>query len=128
MRINRATVVAAFTLVELLAAMAFMAIVIPAAVEGLRIANRAGVVGQRKAVAARVMDSVLNEYIANGQQRSSVTRGFVQEGELHYDWRIELQNWSEDRMRLVTCEVTYPVQGETFTVRGSTLIDMGTTR
>ena len=126
MKIKRAH--AGFTLVELLAAMAFMAIVIPAAVEGLRIANRAGMVGQRKAAAARVMDSVLNEYIANGQQRSGVTSGFVQEGELHYDWRIQIQNWSEDQMRVVTCEVSYPVQGETFTVRGSTLIDMGTTR
>src|SRR6187401_1688498 len=42
---------AAFTLVEVLAALAFMAIVIPVAVDGLRVANLAGQVGQRKAVA-----------------------------------------------------------------------------
>ena len=45
---------AGFTLVEVLAALLFMAIVIPVAVEGLRIASLAGQVAQRKSVAARV--------------------------------------------------------------------------
>src|SRR5436190_13357159 len=52
----------AFTLAEVLAALAFMAIVIPVAVNGLRVANLAGQVGQRKAVAARIAERVLNEY------------------------------------------------------------------
>jgi type II secretion system protein I len=116
----------AFTLVELLAAMAFMAIVIPVTVQGLQIATRAGMVGQRKAVAARVLDSVLTEFVANSSQsRSGVTSGFVQEGELEYQWRIQIQNWSEDQMRLVTCDVTYPAQGHNFTLSASTLIDQG---
>ena len=52
---------AGFTLAEVLAALVFMAIVVPVAVEGLRVANLAGQVGQRKTVAARVADRVLNE-------------------------------------------------------------------
>ena len=71
---------AGFTLVEVLAALAFMAIVIPVAVEGLRIANLAGQVGQRKAAAARIAERVMNELFVTGQLRSTISRGVVQEG------------------------------------------------
>ena len=56
----------AFTLAEVLAALMFMAIVIPVAVEGLRLASRAGEVGERKVTAARIADRVMNELIATG--------------------------------------------------------------
>src|SRR6266513_339917 len=52
---------AAFTLAEVLAALLFMAIVIPVAVQGLRIASRAGSVAERKSAAARVAEKILNE-------------------------------------------------------------------
>ena len=42
---------AGFTLVEVLAALLFMAILIPVAMRAVQIANRAGQVGDRKAVA-----------------------------------------------------------------------------
>lgn len=112
----------AFTLVELLAAMAFMAIVIPVAVEGLRIASRAGEVGQRKAMAARVLDRKLNEYVVMNQRQSGGQKGTAQEGDLDFDWNIRVENWREDSMRLVTCEVTYPVQGKKYSISASTLV------
>ena len=116
----------AFTLVELLAAMAFMAIVIPVAMEGLQIASRAGQVGQRKAVAARVADRMLNEYVVMSANRAGVQRGKVEEGPLQFDWNIKIENWREDNMRLVTCEVSYPVQGQEYSVRTSTLLAVAT--
>ena len=51
----------AFTLVEVLAALLFMAIVIPVAVDALHVASLAGEVAARKAVATRIADRVLNE-------------------------------------------------------------------
>lgn len=114
-----------FTLVELLAAMAFMAIVIPVAVEGLRIANRAGQVGQRKAMAARVADRMLNEYVVMSSTRGAAQRGTVNEGPFEFAWDIKVDNWREDTMRLVTCDVTYPVQGQEYNVRMSTLVEVG---
>ena len=116
----------AFTLVELLAAMAFMAIVIPVAVEGLRIASRAGQVGQRKSIAVRVADRMLNEYVVTSANRAGVQRGKVEEGALEFDWNIKVENWREDNMRLVTCEVFYPVQGQEYSVRTSTLVEIAT--
>jgi type II secretory pathway pseudopilin PulG len=116
----------AFTLVELLAAMAFMAIVLPVAIEGLRIAHRAGEVGHRKAMAARAMDRLLNDYVVMNQRQSGASRGTTEEGNFQFEYNIKVENWREDTMRVVTCEVSYPVQGQNFYVRGSTLIEMQT--
>ena len=113
---------AAFTLVELLAAMAFMAIVIPVIMQALAISNRAGQVAQRKAIAARVADRMLSEYVANGTQNRGFQRGTVEEGAYEFQWNIAVENWREDNMRLVTATVTYPVQGKDYSVEMSTLV------
>jgi prepilin-type N-terminal cleavage/methylation domain-containing protein len=123
---ERRTPKRAFTLVELLAAMAFMAIVIPVAMEGLRIASRAGQVGQRKSMAARVGDRMLNEYVVMNQRQTGKQNGTAQEGPLEFRWNIRVENWREDSMRLVTCEVTYPVQGKNYSVTESTLVSLTT--
>jgi type II secretory pathway pseudopilin PulG len=117
---------AAFTLVEVLAALAFMAIVIPVAVDGLRIANLAGQVGQRKAVAARIAERVLNESVVTGQFRSSTQNGTIQEGVQAYQWVLRSEPWPLDAMRLVTVQVNFPVQGREYDVRLSTLVDNST--
>src|ERR1035437_10572400 len=59
---------AAFTLAEVLAALLFMAIVIPVAVEALHTASLAGEIGVRKGVAARVADRILNESIVTDRK------------------------------------------------------------
>src|SRR5947207_15216951 len=87
---------AAFTLAEVLAALAFMAIVIPVAVEGLRIANLAGEVGQRKTVAARIAERVLNEWIIGSKMQGTAQSGTIQEGMVQYRWSIRSETWSED--------------------------------
>jgi type II secretory pathway pseudopilin PulG len=113
-----------FTLAEVLAALVFMAIVIPVALQGLRIASRAGSVAERKAVAARLAERKLNELIVTGQWQSSAAKGTMQEGWQTYDWNLETESWAEDgAMRVLTVKVTVPVQGENYDVRISTLVD-----
>lgn len=113
-----------FTLAEVLAALVFMAIVIPVAVQGLRIASRAGSVSERRAVAVRLAENKLNELIVTGQWQSAAQRGTIEEGWRSYDWRFLSESWSEDgAMRLVTVEVIVPVQGQDYEVRVSTLVD-----
>ena len=115
---------AGFTLAEVLAALLFMAIVIPVAVQGLRVASRAGTVAERKAVAARLADSKLNELIVTGQWQSSAQKGTIQEGWQSYSWSLQSEPWSEDgTMRLVTVQVSVPVQGQDYDVQVSTLVD-----
>jgi prepilin-type N-terminal cleavage/methylation domain-containing protein len=117
---------AAFTLVEVLAALTLMAIVIPVAVDAMRLANLAGQVGQRKAVAGRIAERVLNESLVTGQLRGATQNGVVQEGAQQYQWAIRSEAWSQDAMSLVTVQVTYPVQGRDYQVGLSTLVDNST--
>jgi type II secretory pathway pseudopilin PulG len=69
-----------FTLAEALAALLFMAIVIPVAVEAMYTASLAGEVAARKSVAARVADQMLNQSLVmtnwnSGTQSGTVTQG-----------------------------------------------------
>jgi len=115
---------AGFTLAEVLAAMLFMAIVIPVAVEGLRIASRAGSVSERKALGARLAENKLNELIVTGQWQSTAQKGTIREGLQSYSWQLQSEPWSEDgAMRLVTVHVSVPVQGQDYDVHVSTLVD-----
>ena len=114
----------AFTLAEVLAAMLFMAIVIPVALQALRVASRAGESGQRKLVAARIANSVLNELKVTGQLQNSGQSGTVRENGIEYKWSARSQTWTEDQttpMNLITLTVTFPVQGKSYDVKLSTL-------
>src|SRR5208337_3553755 len=72
----------AFTLAEVLAAMLFLAIVIPAAVEALHVASLAGDVAARKGVAARLADRVLNESLVTTNWNTGTQSGTVTEAAL----------------------------------------------
>src|SRR5476651_818035 len=117
---NRA---AGFTLVEVLAALLFLAIVIPTAVEALHIATLSGEVAARKSAAARVADRVLNESIVMTNWNSGMQSGTASEGVLQFNWTLTSQTWPQDAMQLLTVEVKYPAQGKTYSVKLSTLAD-----
>jgi prepilin-type N-terminal cleavage/methylation domain-containing protein len=117
---------AGFTLAEVLAALAFMAIVIPVAVQGLRIANLAGQVGERKATAARIAERVLNELVVTREWQTSSPRGLIREGVQDYEWTMLLENWNGGYLRQLTVEVIFTVQGQEHEMRLSTLVDSST--
>ena len=112
-----------FTLAEVLAALVFMAIVIPAAVHGLQIASRAGQVAQRKSAAARVADRLLNEMIITSQAKLPNQSGSLQEGPYTYRWQMRNERWQLDSIHTITMQVTFEVQGQDYDVRLSTLLD-----
>jgi type II secretory pathway pseudopilin PulG len=115
----------AFTLAEVLAAMLFMAIVIPVAMQGLRIASLAGEVGQRKIVAARIGNKVLNELKVMGQLQNTSQTGAVTEGGVQYKWSVHNELWTQDtttQMTLSTITVAYQAQGKNYDVKLSTLL------
>ena len=114
----------AFTLAEVLAALVFMAIVIPVAVQGLQIASRAGAVAERKREAARVAERVLNECIVTTNYIQAVSSGTVVEAEREYRWTLRTEAWTESTMQLLSVEVTFPVQGKDYTVPLSTLVSL----
>jgi hypothetical protein len=120
---------AAFTLAEVLAAMVFIAIVIPVAVEGLRVASLAGEVAQRKMVAARIGNEILNELKVTGRLGNSSQRGVVRDQGLDYTWSVQTAPWTEDalsQMTLDTVKVNFPAQGRSYEVDLSTLTPLNT--
>ena len=112
----------AFTLAEVLAALLFMAIVSPVAVQGLRIASRAGELAERKREAVRVAERILNESIVTTNWNKSATSGAINEAEREYRYTLRTESWSQSSsMQLLSVEVTFPVQGEDHAVQLNTL-------
>jgi type II secretory pathway pseudopilin PulG len=117
----------AFTLAEVLAALVFMAILIPVALEGLSIASRAGVLAARKSEAALVAERVLNESVVTTNWNTSVQNGTARQGYRDFRWTLRNDPWDLDpnqsAIRLLSVEVTFDAQGQDHSVRMSTLVD-----
>jgi prepilin-type N-terminal cleavage/methylation domain-containing protein len=134
---------AAFTLVEILVAIALMAAVVPVTVEGLKIASLAGEVSQRKAMAVRIAERVLNETIVAGQW-NGVQSGSEQAGPIPFRWKISNAPWTslssavsvntssglnqayvnQNNLHQLTVEVTFTAQDKTCAVQLSTVADV----
>jgi prepilin-type N-terminal cleavage/methylation domain-containing protein len=112
-----------FTFIEVLAAMLFMAIVIPVAVRALTLSNRGGVVAERKRVAMRLADTVLTESVITESWRDGEVEGDFEGEWPGYSWIIEEDEWDEDTMRVITAQVSFDVQGREYSVRLSTLVE-----
>lgn len=114
-----------FTLAECLAALLFLAIVIPAAVEALHVSSLAGQVAARKGEAARVADRILNQSLVMTNW-SSAQSGIADEGADEFRWTLNSQSWPQDQMELLTAEVTFTAQGHDYSVKMSTLANLQT--
>jgi len=112
---------AAFTLAEVLAAMLFLAIVIPAAVEAMHLASLAGEVAARKGAAVRVADRILNESLVTTNWSNGTQSGTTSEGALEFRWTLTSQTWPQDAMQLLTAEVKFSAQGKDYSVKLNTL-------
>ncbi|HHY85117.1 MAG TPA: hypothetical protein GYA07_06235 [Verrucomicrobia bacterium] len=124
-KIRKGAGAAGFTLAEVLAALMFLAIVVPVAVEALNLASRAGVIGTRRAEAARVADRVLNESIVTTNWNAGFLNGTIIERGYEYQWTLKTDFWPTDpNMRLLTAEVRFTASGRNQTVQMNTLVEM----
>jgi len=116
----------AFTLAEVLAALLFMAVLIPVTMQGVSVASRAGILGQRKATAMRIAERVLDESVVLGTIGTAQPYGAIVEGNVSYPWTLRSDPWTEDTtstMNVLTVRVEFSVQGNTYDVAVSTLYD-----
>ena len=118
---------AAFTLAEVLAALVFMAIVIPVALEAMHVASRAGTVAARKGEAARVAQRLLAETLVTTNWSQSVQSGTLTESQREFDWTMHSDPWSQDPsqnvIRQLSVEVKFTAQNQPYSVRMTTLVD-----
>gem|GEM_PF-374088 len=115
-----------FTLAETMAALVFMAIVIPAAVEAVHVASGAGEIAVRKGEAAHVADRVLNQSLVMTNWNTGPQSGVADAGSDEFHWTLKSQNWPQDTMELLTATVTFSTQGRDYSVELSTLANLQT--
>lgn len=117
-----------FTLVEILIAMVFMAILVPISVQALLIANRAGSVAHHKRQAALLASNLLTEMVVTDEWVNGQRSGDLSDQYMNYRWELETSSWSEDSnasLTLLTMRVYYTVQGQEYSVNVSTLAPEG---
>ncbi len=134
----------AFTLAEVLVALGFIAIITPVVVSGLKLASVAGEVSQRKALAMRLAERVMNETIVTGQWNATGQTITEQAGSLPLRYTIRNEPWTAlgnitavntanginqsyvnaNNLHLLSVDVSFPAQGQTYTVHLSTVVDI----
>jgi hypothetical protein len=113
-----------FTFVELLAAMLFVAIVVPVVVQGMMLANKAGVIADRKRIAGELADNLLTEWIITDEWREGQRNGDFGETWPDFRWVMVDSEWEVDsNMRALSVEVFYTAQGKEYSVTLSTLVE-----
>ena len=113
---------AGFTFAEVLVAMVFAAILVPVAVHGIAVANRAAAVADGKRTAARLADNMLNELVVTGDWIDAEVTGDFGDERAGYRWEMQDETWEhEESLSVVSIEVFFQRQGREFSVRLSTL-------
>jgi len=117
-----------FTLIEVLAALFFMAIVIPVTIAALHIAGVSGEVAERKEVAARVASDVLNNAVVTWTGAPLQRNGTVSDKGRAFQWSLQCENCSDAVMnamglRTLTVVVLFPAGGRTYDFKMSTWVN-----
>ncbi len=111
-----------FALAEVLAAMVFLAVLLPVVVEAMSVASRCGTVAERKREATQLADRLLTEMVVTGDWRNGNQSGDFLPDAPGYTWALTTDGWPEDAMGLITVEVTFVVRGQESVVQLSTLV------
>ena len=124
--------------------MALLALVVPVVSEGLRLASLAGELSQRKTLAMRIADRVLNETIITGQWNQTGRGANEQSGAVTYKWTLHNDPWialnstipnttpngitntfvNPNNLHVLTVDVSFPAHGQTYAVHLSTVVDI----
>ncbi len=116
----------AFTFIEILAAMVFLAILVPAVVEGITLASRASAHAERGAVAAELAQNKLAELTLNDAWSGGESAGDFGQDWPGYRWELTQATWDMDSMTILTLKAFFTVQGREQSVSLSTLVGSGT--
>ena len=118
-----------FTMVEILAALAFLGILMPAVISALLVSNRAAVLSERRAIAAQLGENELNELLLADAWRSAGSQGNFGTDRSGYRWQLEKNTWSSSTgtMTELTLDVFFTVQGREQSLQLSTLANSSTT-
>ena len=110
-----------FTLIEVLAALLFLGILIPAVLRGISIASRASEAAERGNVAGQLAENQLEQVILDGTWSTGGGRGDFGADWPLYRWELTSSAWDQDTMTQLTMKVYFKVQGREQSVQLTTL-------
>ncbi|MFP4379377.1 MAG: type II secretion system protein [Candidatus Sumerlaeia bacterium] len=114
----------AFTFVEVLAAMVFVAIVVPVIVHAMSASARLAELAERKRTAVQLADMKLTELARTGDWREAITTDEFGEDWPGFRWSLEDDAWQEDSaMRALTLTVYFAVAGREESIALSSLVE-----
>ncbi|MCD8534018.1 MAG: hypothetical protein LR011_04185 [Verrucomicrobia bacterium] len=103
--------------------MVFMGILIPVVLQGLAVANRAGVAAERRVIASRLGNNFLNQYSISNLWQNAPSSGTFSPEFPTFSYSLEQTSWDVDTMREMRLHITYPVQSVPYTITLSTLVN-----
>jgi type II secretory pathway pseudopilin PulG len=118
----------AFTFIEVLAAMVFLGIAMPAIITALMVSNRAAVAAERSAVAVQLAENKLGELMLDNAWSSAASSGDFGVEQPGYRYTLAKTDWNSGAMTELTIEVYYQVQGSEHSARLSTLVSEALTQ
>jgi type II secretory pathway pseudopilin PulG len=113
----------AFTLMEVLAAIAFLVIVLPVAMHGISLAVAEADVAKYKAEGAVLAQSKLNELQATREWQSGNLSGDFGEDHPEFRWTAEMVAWNATPVQQLDVHVFWRCGGQERQVTLSTLVD-----
>lgn len=114
-----------FTLIEALAAVVFVAIVLPVVMQGFSVATAAGEVAKRRAEAATLAHSVLSELAVTKEWQTGNLAGDFGVDHPSYTWKADLQSWDSSTLIQLNVRVIWVSGGREEEVVMSTLVEQG---
>ena len=115
----------AFTLVEVMATLVLLAIVLPAAMEGIALATRTVGNARDRMEAASLAETKLAEMVAAESWRDGDGSGDFGDEWPQYAWSAEVSDWEESILYLLTVRVDWTRRGQDRWVALSTLVYAG---
>ena len=116
---------AAFTLVEVLAALMLAAIILPVAMRGISLATAAAGEAKRQLEAASLAEAKLAELIATGGWQGSELSGDCGEEWPDYRWAAEVGDWEGTALRQVAVRIAWTARQRQRNVTLTTLVYSG---
>lgn len=115
----------AFTLVEVLVTMSFLAIILPPVMTGISLSLSTGSLAKQQAEASSLAYSKMTELLAAAQWQQTSFSGDFQPDQPDYRWTAQVSDWDGTATRQLDVTVTWRHHGRDRNVTLSTLVYTG---
>jgi prepilin-type N-terminal cleavage/methylation domain-containing protein len=111
-----------FTFIEILATIAFLAIVLPAVMGGISLSLAAAGMARQQAEASTLAHSKLMELVATGDWQQAEQAGDFSPDWPTYRWTLQVSDYSDGKMQQLDLSVLWDVRGQEHSVTLTTLV------